>query len=700
MKKQIKAFFKNNPGRSIKARDLAKILGLSASHELEAMKAALYDLTEEMFLKRNGKRYQLNSTNLTNTMTGILHIAPGGYGFVEVDNVGMKDIFIAERNIGTAFSGDKVEVYIYGSHKGKSLEGQITGIVQRKRSYIIGTLQKQKTIYFVQPDEAEIHKNIVVDSRKLMKAKPGDKVSVGEIEWNSPKLSPVGVITEVLGKAGNYSTEILSIAKEFGLPNKFSREMLAEVEGSDYKISSKEIKSRLDYRSKNVFTIDPADAKDFDDALSIEQLENENYLVGVHIADVSHYVTVKSELDKEAYTRGNSVYLVGRVIPMLPEVLSNNVCSLVPGEDRLTYSVIAEITKRGRLVDYQIRKTIINSKRRFNYDEVQEIIEGRNGDYEEDILQLHKLALILRKKRIREGSIEFSTQEVKFELDKNGAPIKAFIKESKESNNLVEEFMLLANQVVARHIACAKKEGVKPFIYRVHDKPNKEKMIEFSRFVKSIGFSFDPDSAKSSMQFQKLIENVRGHDEETLINELAIRSMAKAEYSAKNIGHYGLGFAYYTHFTSPIRRYSDLLVHRMLFNYNEGKKRNNYLYADLQNISEHISQTERNAIDAERYSVKIMQIAYMKNHLGEEFDGVISGIVHFGFFVKLKDTLAEGLIRYRDLEGDFFVYDEKKYSVVGRSTGKTYRLGDKITVKLIRVDEEKSELDFLIPSDD
>lgn len=699
MKKQIKAFFKNNPGRSIKSRDLAKQLGIFTEHEYNAMKAALYALTEELYLKKVGKKYQLNRTGLTNTITGTLQITKAGYGFVVVDGGNIKDVFIAERNMGTAFTGDKVEVYIFATQKGKNIEGQIINVIKRKRESIIGTLKKSKTLYFIQPDDSEIHKDIYIDQKKLMKAKPGDKVSVGEIEWSDPKLNPVGVITEVLGKAGNYKTEILSIAKEFGLPNRFPAAMLSELEAYSFKITPAEIKKRIDYRKKTVFTIDPVDAKDFDDALSIELLENGNYSVGIHIADVSHYVHHKSALDKEALLRGNSVYLVGNVIPMLPEILSNNVCSLVPNEDRLTYSVIVEITKRGKLCDYQIKKTIIKSKRRFTYDEVQEIIEGADGDFKDDVLLLHKLALTLRKKRIREGSIEFSSDEVKFELDEDGTPVNAYVKEIKESNNLVEEFMLLANQIVAKHIAAGRKNAEKPFVYRVHDKPDKDKIAEFARFVKTLGYPFDPNSAKSSMQFQKLIESVRGHDEEVLINELAIRSMAKAVYSAQNIGHYGLGFSYYTHFTSPIRRYSDLIVHRMLHIYNDTAEKMPYTFADLQGICEHISQTERSAVDAERYSVKMMQIAYMKKHLGDEFEGIISGIVHFGFFVKLKDTLAEGLIRLKDLDDDFYVFDEKRYSFIGKSTKKHYRLGDVVKVKLIRIDEERAELDFIIPDE-
>jgi ribonuclease R len=696
MKQKIKSFFKKNPGRAIKAKEIAKQLEVSTEFEYEQLKAVLFDLTEELFLKKNGKRYQLHQTELSSSVTGRLQITQGGFGFVIVDGSKDKDIFIAERNIGTAFSGDIVEVYIFATQKGKSIEGQIVKIVKRKREQIIGVLKKTGSLYFIQPDESDIHKDVFVDSKKLMKAKIGDKVAVGEIEWTDPKLNPVGRIVEVLGKAGKYSTEILSIAKEFGLTDKFAPAIITETEKIPVKITPAEIKKRVDFRKKNVFTIDPADAKDFDDALSVELLENDNYSVGVHIADVSHYVTIGSNLDKEASDRGNSVYLVGKVIPMLPEALSNNLCSLVPHEDRLTYSVIVEITKRGRIVDYQIKKTIINSKRRFNYDEVQAIIEGGKGDYAADILTLQKLAQILRKKRIKDGSIEFSTEEVKFELDKEGVPVNAYIKESKDSNNLVEEFMLLANKTVAKHINGNKEKEAKPFVYRIHDRPDPEKLLDLGRFVKSLGYAFDSKAVKKSLQLQKLIESARGEDEEVLINELAIRSMAKAVYSPQNIGHFGLGFDYYTHFTSPIRRYSDLIVHRLLYNYIELKGKVIYSYGDLQKICEHISLTERNAVDAERYSTKLMQIEFMKNHIGEEFEGMISGIVHFGLFVKLKKTLAEGLIRLRDLEGDFYVYDEKNYSVIGKQTKKIFRLGDKIKVKLVRVDKERAEMDFIV----
>ena len=696
MKKKIISFFKKNSNTSFKSKDIAKRLKLASDDEIVSLKHFLHQLYEEKFLTRNGKRYKMNQNASSGKITGELQISPGGFGFVVPNNKKLGDIFIASRNLSTAFSGDTVEVALFAKRKGKNIEGQIVNVISRKRTNIVGTLRKSQVTYFVKPDEPEIHRDIYVDKENLKGAKEGDKVIVGNLFWDTSLLNPEGEIIEVIGKAGTKDAEISSIAYEFHLPFKFSSKALEEAERISENFSADDFKDRSDYRKHNVFTIDPADAKDFDDALSIEILENENYSIGIHIADVSHYVSTGSALDREALERGNSVYLVGGVIPMLPEKLSNNICSLVPNIDRMTYSVIVEMTKRGKVENYQIKKTIINSKRRFTYDEVQEIIEDSKGDFEKEVLLLNEIAQNLRKKRFRKGGIEFSTPEIRFNLDEHNKPIAIYRKDAKESNMLVEEFMLLANKICAAHISAFKNESSKPFVYRVHDYPDAEKIIEFSRFVKSLGFSFDPGLSKNTKQFHSLMLQIKGREEEALINELAIRSMAKAVYSTKNIGHYGLGFKQYTHFTSPIRRYSDLIVHRMLFHYLEGNNKSIYSPLKLEEISNHISATERSAIEAERLSIKIKQIEYLENHIGESFHAVISGVTHFGLFVKILDILAEGLIRVRDLEGDFYVYDEKKYSLIGRKTKKQYRLGDKVWVKLVRVDQEKSELDFII----
>jgi ribonuclease R len=695
MKKEIISFFKKNPGKSFKNKDIAKRLQITSVHDYAALKSTLHKLYEENFLTKNGKRFKLNPIPDGNKITGKLEINQGGFGFVIPDRKEMGDIFIAARNLNTAFSGDTVEVTLFAKQKGKNLEGQIVSIIKRKKEEFVGTLKKSNSFYFVKPDDPEIHRDIYVDAKNLKGAKTGDKVIVSNLFWNTSMLNPEAEIIEVIGKSGTEETEAIALAREFNLPYRFPEKVISETENIESEIPSEEIKKRVDFRDEIVFTIDPEDAKDFDDALSIKNLENGNFSIGIHIADVSYYVKNNSELDKHSLKRGNSVYFVGQVIPMLPEKLSNNLCSLVPAKDRLTYSVIVELSPRGKVIKYDIKKTIINSKRRYTYDEVQNIIDSDEGDFVKEIISINNIARVLRKKRFKEGGIEFHTPEIKFILDENGKPTEIIKKELKESNMLVEEYMLLANKIVAQHIGSPGKNA-RPFIYRVHDLPDKEKIHEFARFLKSLGYSFDPNSTSQTIQFMNLMEQIKGSEEEAVINELAIRSMAKAVYSANNIGHYGLGFKYYTHFTSPIRRYADLLVHRLLYNYLEGNNNINYSLSRLEEVSEHISLCERNAIEAERLSVKLKQIDYLKEHLGEEFNAIISGIAHFGIFVEIIDNLAEGLIRLRDLEGDFYVYDEKKYALIGKVSKKQFRLGDKVRVKLVRVDKDKSELDFII----
>jgi ribonuclease R len=692
MYKQLKTFFKKNPGTSFRNKDIAKKLNVTSEDDYRELKSLTFKLYSEQFLTKNGKRYKLNTTPDSNSFVGEFRINQAGYGFVIPKNNKQGDIFISARNIGNAFHGDTVEVELFAKQKGKNIEGRISKIKTRAKQEIVGLLKKSNSFYFVTPDDSNIHRDIYISKNHLNNAGPGDKVILHRIQWENGMLNPEAEVFEIIGKYGTLDTEVYSIAREFNLATQFPQPVLNEAENIDEKILKEEEANRRDFREKITFTIDPKDAKDFDDALSIELLDNGNFSIGVHIADVSHFVKKGSKLDKEAHTRGNSVYFVGKAIPMLPDKLSGDICSLVQDKDRLTFSVIFEMTASAKIINYSINKTIIRSRRRFTYAEVQVIIDEGNGEFSKQLIQLNELAKVLRSKRIKEGSFEFHTPEIEFELDANGHTVKVERKELKESNMLIEEFMLLANKTIANHIV---DNGNAPFVFRVHDLPDQEKMEEFTRFVNSLGFRFNPHKGKPAAEFHKLMTEIKGNEEEALVNELAIRSMAKACYSPTNIGHYGLGFKFYTHFTSPIRRYADLIVHRIIGEKFITKTGINYSLAQLDKICEHISACERNSIEAERLSVKMKQLEYLKDKIGFEFHAIISGVTNFGLFVKLTDILAEGLIRVRDLEGDFYVFNEKKYSLIGRKSKKQFRLGDKIIVKLVRVDLSNNELDFI-----
>ena len=702
MKKELKAFFRSNPTSGIKTRELAKKLFVENPNEYAKLKAVLFKLETEGYLSKKGKRYFLNRAS-DEALTGKLDIVKGGsYGFVTLNNqpeekhgVKLKDIFIPEKYLSTAFSGDIVEIELLPKQKGKNVEGRIIKIVERHKEEFVGVLKKDKSHFFVIPDEKEIHVDFYIRAENLNKAVSGDKVVINNIEWESDRLSPEASVKEILGKAGSYDAEISALAREFNLSYIFPKDVLSYAEKIPVEIPESEIKNRLDFRNEDVFTIDPDNARDFDDAVSIKTLSNGNYEVGIHIADVSHYVENNSSLYNEAYKRGTSVYFVGSVIPMLPERLSNKICSLVPYEDRLTFSVVVEMTPRGKIEKYFIQKSIINSKRRFTYKEVQEILDKKEGDFYSKLVQLNSLAKVLRNKRVKNGSINFVTPEVEFKLDKLGAPVEIKIKKTLDSHQLIEEYMLLANQIVASHIKTKENKNNFPFVYRIHDLPGEEKIREFTSFVNSMGYSFSVDAAKNPKALQKLLESVKGKEEEALVNDVAIRSMAKAVYKPDNIGHYGLGFKNYTHFTSPIRRFPDLIVHKLIYNFLKGQKPG-YTYNALEEICDHASAQERNAVSAERVSIKLKQIEYLKNKVGEEFHGIISGVTNFGMFIELCDTLAEGLIKLRDMDDDYYKLDEKSYSIIGQRTKKKYRLGDKLTVKIMRVNEERRELDLAI----
>jgi len=707
IKNKIIAFLVKHNSEEFKAVVLARRLSIKDNEGIQLLKQALNELHQAKLIKRGKrKRYSYATPPTSNRLIGTLSLSKQGNGIVHLQPPSEGVVQIPSRFLNTALEGDTVSVALF-AQTGKSKknqtdslpEGEIIEIISRAQKSFVGTFQKSKHFYFVVPDDRRLSRDIYIAKGKTKGARPGERVVVNIESWVSKDLNPEGCVIEILGKSGELRAEMSAVAREFNLPMHFPKEVIQEAEQIKDQIPTEEYQNRKDLRNLLCFTIDPEDAKDFDDAVSLEILSNGNYLLGVHIADVSHYVKEGSQLDKEAFKRGTSVYLADEVIPMLPEKISNGICSLRPKEDRLTYSVFMTLSPIGILKDYEITKSIIHSKARFTYEEVQKIIETGKGNFASTIIAMHKLSQILLQKRMKEGGIDFESTEVKFRYDREGKPTEIIKKERLDSHRLIEEFMLMANQTVARHIGLRKKEDdIRPFIYRVHDPPPPEKLNDFVSFVEHLGYSLNITNGITAKALQKLLSSVKGKPEENVINEVAIRTMAKAIYSEKNTGHFGLGFKYYTHFTSPIRRYPDLVVHRYLFEYSN--KRSHKRRVQLQNILPDIckqsTDMERIAMEAERASVKVMQVEYMKRHLGDQFDGIISGVTNFGLFVQITDLLVEGLIHIRDIPDDYFVFDEKNYVLTGKRTKKRYRLGDKVKVQVSRVDPIEREIDFIL----
>jgi ribonuclease R len=605
-----------------------------------------------------------------------------------------EDVLIVQKNLNHALGGDTVKVYLFARREGRRLEGEVVEVIEQARKQFVGIVKASKNFAFLIPDGKNMPYDIFIPLDKLHKAKSGMKAVARITDWPMHVKNPFGEIIEVLGYPGENETEMHAILAEFELPYKFHNEIIKEAEKISDKITSDEITKRRDFRKINTFTIDPVDAKDYDDALSFHRLNNGNIEVGVHIADVTHYVPSKSSVDAEAYERGTSVYLVDRVVPMLPERLSNYICSLRPHEDKLCYSVVFELDKDANVLNKWFGKTIINSDKRFSYEEVQDIIETGKGDLKDAILEINRLAQIIRSKRMKNGAISFDRVEVKFEIDEKGKPLRVFFKENKESNQLIEEFMLLANRNVAEFIN-KNKEGrkAKTFVYRVHDLPNNEKLASFAKFIKKFGYRINSGSGKNTaVSINKLLDNVQGKSEENIIENLALRAMAKAEYSTKNIGHYGLAFPFYTHFTSPIRRYPDMMVHRLLQHYiNKGESKNQQKY---ESMCKHASEMERRATDAERATIKYKQVEFMSDKIGQEFEGIISGVTEWGIYVEINENKCEGMISIRDLEDDFYYFDEENYCLVGRHHKRKFQLGDPIKIKIWRTNLLKKQMDF------
>jgi len=643
---------------------------------------------------------------IKNRFVGILDVSVRGVAAVVCDGVEEK---IHLEKIGQYLHNDFVEVYVFSRRKKNKYYGEITKLLKREKKEYVGKIEISEKFSFVIVDNKRIHVDIFVPISMINKAKNNDKVLVEITEWRKNSQSPNGIIKKVLGVEGEHNTEIHSILAEYGLPYDFEKEIKEFADNIDTTINKDEVSNRRDFRNELTFTIDPVDAKDFDDAISFKRISNSSYEIGIHIADVSHYLQPNTILDNEAFNRATSVYLVDRVVPMLPEVLSNKACSLRPNEEKYTFSAVFTIDKN-KVINEWFGKTIINSNYRFSYEEAQEIIETKkniirkevslkNTEYsvtnnvKEAVLKLNEIAIYMRKERMKNGAISFDKKEVRFSINKEKEPTGVYVKESKESNKLVEEFMLLANRKVSEYIGKRNKKNL--FIYRVHDLPDESKIKALKEVAKSLGYNLDISSRKRmSESLNKILKKVKGKKEQSLIESLAIRSMSKAEYTTKNIGHYGLSFEYYSHFTSPIRRYPDVIVHRLLEKYlNKENPSGHEIY---NSACDHCTQREILATKAERDSIKFMQIKYMQDKTNKKFNGVISGITDWGIFVEIVENKCEGMIPVRDLKGDYYIYNKDDHSLIGKKSKRKYQLGDAVQVQVKHADLIKKQLDFIL----